>query len=173
MAVNPFQSTRPLRGATSTVVSTVKLDNVSIHAPLARRDPKDDNPRGRLCVSIHAPLARRDGGSSGLQITRLVSIHAPLARRDTLFCLMCPVVRRFNPRAPCEARLFTSLTKYQNVIRFQSTRPLRGATITILKAFLIAFVSIHAPLARRDTTITGANRMAGVSIHAPLARRDI
>ena len=55
---------------------------------------------------------------------------------------------------------------------FQSTRPLRGAT-DIVNARKISFmVSIHAPLAGRDTNPHIVTSIATVSIHAPLAGRD-
>ena len=124
---------------------------ISIHAPHTGRDripgglggqPGDFNPRTpcgarRLperahrphpCISIHAPLAGRDSGDPThrsappyfnprtpcgvrrnnkrvLQVLISISIHAPHAGRD------------YNVRAG-------GLT----VIKFQSTRPLRGAT---------------------------------------------
>ena len=56
-----FQSTRPVRGATSisaTVPSTIR---VSIHAPRAGRDRAHSRRRHRSSVSIHAPRAGRDG----------------------------------------------------------------------------------------------------------------
>ena len=55
----------------------------------------------------------------------------------------------FNPRAPCGARRGV-LVKKVDAVTFQSTRPMRGATVTIVgPSFLIA-ISIHAPRAGRD-----------------------
>src|SRR5690554_6206040 len=56
---------------------------------------------------------------------------------------------------------------------FQSTRPLRGATLHACIMWLAVGVSIHAPLARRDLMQRWQSENAPVSIHAPLARRDI
>ena len=78
---------------------------------------------------------------------------------------------------------------------FQSTRPLRGATLTVYKHDADTGISIHAPLAGRDLDSVGASRPAYhfnprapcgarrssviglnsnrlISIHAPLAGRD-
>ena len=57
-----------------------------------------------------------------------ISIHAPLVGRDPI---PCPSTRRrpwnFNPRAPCGAR--RARTQFSAcTARFQSTRPLWGAT---------------------------------------------
>ena len=63
----PFQSTRPLRGATVRAKLQKKKENISIHAPLAGRDPFAAGGDLLLRISIHAPLAGRDwyrrGGS--------------------------------------------------------------------------------------------------------------
>ena len=100
-----FQSTRPVRGATS-----------------ASRLPACSSP-----VSIHAPRAGRDEWLN-IQIQPVgVSIHAPRAGRDVMSRARWICVSCFNPRAPCGARHFRST--YESLTReFQSTRPVRGAT---------------------------------------------
>ena len=56
---------------------------------------------------------------------------------------------RFNPRAPCGAR--PAAIQYPgNRIRFQFTRPVRGATSAAPYDHLPLCVSIHAPHAGRD-----------------------
>ena len=83
MLVMEFQSTRPLRGATTEVQSWQTIRNISIHAPLAGRDsaawaaasepekfqstrplrgatPTSWDTRAAIGISIHAPLAGRD-----------------------------------------------------------------------------------------------------------------
>ena len=124
-----FQSTRPVRGATESHINIDSQTFVSIHAPRAGRDSKGIyictmaavcfNPRapcgarlqlvhkhpGGHSVSIHAPRAGRDPGPADVSATFLVSIHAPRAGRDQLIKCHC---------------FFLS--------KFQSTRPVRGAT---------------------------------------------
>ena len=57
----------------------------------------------------------------------MVSIHAPRAGRDSCFARGAQRTSRFNPRAPCGAR--QSYKRDGAVIKkFQSTRPVRGAT---------------------------------------------
>ena len=81
----PFQSTRPMRGATAFAIFDYLYSTVSIHAPHAGRDCDECSPRlieivfqstrpmrgatadiytdhFLTCVSIHAPHAGRDNG---------------------------------------------------------------------------------------------------------------
>ena len=55
----------------------------------------------------------------------------------------------FNPRAPCGARLRRSQGG-RGIEQFQSTRPVRGATMTIEQRVAVLEISIHAPRAGRD-----------------------
>ena len=128
-AIMLFQSTRPLRGAT-------ELDDNS------HNTPEHFNPR--------APCGARPAVLMGVVMCGVISIHAPLAGRDSP-TLKCPLyqtnfnprapcgARRdppkprnrpadFNPRAPCGARRWRSVSSSPQLI-FQSTRPLRGATV--------------------------------------------
>ena len=101
-------------------------------------------------ISIHAPLAGRD--ALWRQPTNLgpISIHAPLAGRDVpgRSSPRCP--SDFNPRAPCGARQ-RDVAQHKEATRFQSTRPLRGATPGHGRRGNVLPISIHAPLAGRDT----------------------
>ena len=55
---------------------------------------------------------------------------------------------------------------------FQSTRPMRGATLSEEYVQELIDVSIHAPHAGRDDWISRAVCHIKVSIHAPHAGRD-
>ena len=55
-----FQSTRPMRGATTSAAASPKLGDVSIHAPHAGRDEVHLIRQVKPNVSIHAPHAGRD-----------------------------------------------------------------------------------------------------------------
>ena len=57
---------------------------------------------------------------------------------------------RFNPRAPCGARLATE-GRTIAVDPFQPTRPLRGATDFLSHTPPSKLISTHAPLAGRDS----------------------
>ena len=77
----------------------------------------------------------------------------------------------FNPRAPCGARP-GPLEKRRQIMLFQSTRPMRGATTERGFTRLTIKISIHAP--RAGATFTGQSIATdgSISIHAPHAGRD-
>ena len=126
--LSPFQSTRPLRGATEIDDGDPIFRNISIHAPLAGRDDvsvwqgkidwkfQSTRPlRGATQVypvvqhggpiSIHAPLAGRDDfQDAAVLMADDISIHAPLAGRDFRALPSVALMVYFNPRAPCGAR---------------------------------------------------------------------
>ena len=167
-----FQSTRPMRGATTFFRSIGAVLFVSIHAPHAGRDAAGLDVDVRRGVSIHAPHAGRDHhrpdrpAPYGVSIhaphagrdllvdlideSIRVSIHAPHAGRDSMRRWIPSSVRRFNPRAPCGARHS------------------RAAFWLYLST-----VSIHAPHAGRDLRHKDTRTKLGVSIHAPHAGRDV
>ena len=99
-----FQSTRPVRDATSQGVPTEIYYPVSIHAPRAGRDYKPNHDQHHQQVSIHAPRAGRDDKAAKIVKQAEVSIHAPRAGRDEQLCKLAKLQRVFNPRAPCGTR---------------------------------------------------------------------
>ena len=124
--------------------------NISIHAPHAGRDARHSNwtgffpyfnPRapcgarrqnplrrsGSCGISIHAPHAGRDADREASKKWNEISIHAPHAGRDPEPVAAVNTICNFNPRAPCGARLGASLED-RDAGKFQSTRPMRGAT---------------------------------------------
>ena len=87
--------------------------------------------RGRLNVSIHAPREGRDLVATNTTATRKpVSIHAPREGRDG------------------------SATRVADIrARFQSTRPVKGATLGKTRWGSYNGVSIHAPREGRDEAV--------------------
>ena len=61
--------------------------------------------------------------------------------------------RNFNPRTPCGVRLDNGVKSYIDTQLFQSTHPLRGATIRLVNRIIRFAISIHAPLAGCDKCI--------------------
>ena len=103
---------------------------------------------------------------------RDVSIHAPRAGRDFYPSCMGDVDTGFNPRAPCGARQAVYLGG-NDEMAFQSTRPVRGAT-------LICWIDVMIHLFQSTRPVRGATSRSAeechfgeVSIHAPRAGRDI
>ena len=123
-----FQSTRPMRGATSLSNRNAWANSaISIHAPRAGRD---SSRRGRVCISLN------------------FNPRAPCGAR----LLIVPQIRSpvyFNPRAPCGARPDTWRSSTPRR-KFQSTRPVRGATVSATVTADQINISIHAPRAGRD-----------------------
>ena len=79
--------------------------------------------------------------------------------------------RYFNPRTPCGVRL--GLLAFKRVFaKFQSTHPLRGATLPAAHAGAAFLISIHAPLAGCDLAGFQERIRKKISIHAPLAGCD-
>ena len=123
-----FQSTRPLRGATSLIKGFHVTVGISIHAPLAGRDARHIqrfarafyfNPRApcgaRLSKNTQRPCGRR-----------YFNPRAPCGARP-MYGGRARQPEDFNPRAPCGAR--RDFDHHHH-----------GAVL----------ISIHAPLAGRD-----------------------
>ena len=100
-----------------------------------------------------------------------ISIHAPLAGCDRPARALTLRTRYFNPRTPCGVRRLQFCERAVG-LKFQSTHPLRGATIRLIGVAELREISIHAPLAGCDSLPGTNNKVNGISIHAPLAGCD-
>ena len=132
-----FQSTLPMRGATSVQAQACRSCLISIHAPHAGSDPLMKTRSGAWCWNfIHAPHAGSDRADQLCsRIGNLISIHAPHAGSDV-----------FVPCASSSAALFQSTLPMRGATlclilrlalgRFQSTLPMRGATAYLFHAAL-------------------------------------
>ena len=168
-----FQSTLPLRGATRTVIGQFRFLQISIHAPLTGSDfrgqtsftnGKDFNPRSpygeRLAHDIGGVL--RGGFQSTLPlrgatfVTRAehnqpVDFNPRSPYGERLFsggC--CPATKVISIHAPLTGSDPDNVTVAQGDTKFQSTLPLRGATIHPLVCGPNLQISIHAPLTGSD-----------------------
>ena len=166
-----FQSTRPVRGATGVAQANSAFNAISIHAPRAGRDHQRGHRRPRRGISIHAPRAGRDQGRPGgvpaddisihapragrdrestlERFKQSISIHAPRAGRDRARSLIFPHLWKFQSTRPVRGA-----TTRKDILRheweFQSTRPVRGATPAEVYCTFSYTISIHAPRAGRD-----------------------
>ena len=82
-----------------------------------------------LPISIHAPLAGCDERLSNIFDQIKISIHAPLAGCDSWRLCAQHSDRYFNPRTPCGVRRRRPRRISEQKSAFQSTHPLRGATM--------------------------------------------
>ena len=150
-----FQSTLPLRGATSRLLRPIRVPKyfnphspcgerrhrtrstthllISIHTPLAGSDAMPELfVRDRLRISIHTPLAGSDTGAVESIEIQGISIHTPLAGSDVQSNPSTNFPFYFNPHSPCGERRFHRAMRGETEI-FPSTLPLRGATITLCR----------------------------------------
>ena len=167
-----FLSPRPLRGATVRHAHRPRDDAISIHAPLAGCDAEGRGHDDGAAISIHAPLAGRDPAERQRRVRDDISIHAPLAGRDGV--RMGAAIRgtNFNPRAPCGVRLDCSSGYVFRTI-FQSTHPLRGATLNLLfENNTLENFNPRTPCGVRPHPARELVALGLISIHAPLAGCD-
>ena len=171
-----FQSTRPIRGATGAAPCRRRSGlHFNPRAPYGARLPEQQLVAVDDVISIHAPHTGRDLGGLLLQPRDQISIHAPHTGRDVDPRRRWTALLYFNPRAPYGARLQphrtevrltdfnprapygarpTSTRVRSSSSRFQSTRPIRGATRRDGAAGARPNISIHAPHTGRDDIIT-------------------
>ncbi len=80
--------------------------------------------------------------------------------------------KNFNPRTPYGMRRVHK-RKIAYTVEFQSTHPLRDATVDAKHALFMAIISIHAPLTGCDDSAGYSMAMqTDISIHAPLTGCD-
>ena len=151
---NAFQSTHPVRGATTIPTASLSLLPLFQSTHPVRGATGRARARARVAqISIHAPRAGCDIiRRTTLGFSRLISIHAPRAGCDVWTHRTPPMwTFDFNPRTPCGGRRIGSFkraplgdisihapragcdTSMSQTLRtfqkFQSTHPVRGATI--------------------------------------------
>ena len=150
-----FQSTRPVWGATVTCcanhpIITLFQSTRPVWGATLKRRLLD----GRTFISIHAPRVGRDPEAAAAHKDEQISIHAPRVGRDVQGERGRAPRNYFNPRAPCGARRLSRPSPIR-LWKFQSTRPVWGAT-NLDQAILVAIdISIHAPRVGRDPESCG------------------
>ena len=123
---------------------------ISIHAPRAGSDHNVIRNAAFAFISIHAPRAGSDDALAAyLQEISFISIHAPRAGSD--LDADSAIIRRWisihAPRAGSDGKW---LGGHIIFARFQSTLPVRGATVHRGKLGADPRISIHAPRAGSD-----------------------
>ena len=103
---------------------------ISIHAPRAGGDVSEDAPVVEKKISIHAPRAGGDRPGKDITEQEYISIHAPRAGGDV-----------------------DNMVEKGLKFEFQSTPPVRGATVDADNERLWTLISIHAPRAGGDLRI--------------------
>ena len=172
LAENKFQSTLPLRGATLLLSHAPESLVISIHTPLAGSDAISTGMPARLTYfNPHSPCGERRPARSASKWPGYFNPHSPCGERPCS-SRMAASRRNFNPHSPCGERR-TDETPVPTYDVFQSTLPLRGATVFSLRVEDGAAISIHTPLAGSDFRhVLAESPHLRISIHTPLAGSD-
>ena len=175
LTVTGFQPTRPLRGATARTAQSMR--QVTAFQPTR---PLRGATRSQFVYSFtnryfnpRAPCGARPQSWCYVEAMKDISTHAPLAGRDDPAKSRFLRIVKFQPTRPLRGATMRRTTRIRRGSRFQPTRPLRGATAKNPNGELIYWISTHAPLAGRDLFANAINNVkAVISTHAPLAGRD-
>ena len=125
-----FQSTLPVRGATLYTINLV-ASRLSFQSTLPVRGatrtafPGTSYP---FYFNPRSPCGERPGCTTISHAPESISIHAPRAGSDRFRRKQLQHFRYFNPRSPCGERP-RSRGIYHELVLFQSTLPVRGATV--------------------------------------------
>ena len=193
----PFQSTRPVWGATIQTDRRQQQREISIHAPRVGRDPDgrerdvwhstDFNPRApcgarRPCctgcshpprISIHAPRVGRDDVTAGLkQAAATFQSTRPVWGATIPLRTLQGWISNFNPRAPCGARPPLTPQRGRRAPNFNPRAPCGARQLVIGISTAGDRISIHAPRVGRDPFSPGSPFGPCISIHAPRVGRD-
>ena len=106
-----------------------------------------------MIISIHTPHAGSDCCCSLISAApAAISIHTPHAGSDRCKVRIPAYNINFNPHSPCgERRCAIYLSRLR--AKFQSTLPMRGATVFSTFRIMPYIISIHTPHAGSDDTL--------------------
>ncbi len=169
-----FQSTHPMRGATQGHRRLRGRHAISIHAPHAGCDPIIEGvPDEQDLISIHAPHAGCDSSpTAGWRSATYFNPRTPCGVRQAGYKILMHVhdISIHAPHAGCDD---PPTQRASGTCRFQSTHPMRGATIPLRNVSdVFKNFNPRTPCGVRPTRSTYQNRQAGISIHAPHAGCD-
>ena len=145
-----FQSTRPMRDATISLLHLL-YPSVPFQSTRPMRDatilPREFIPFFTLFQSTR-PM--RDATSFENPVVSIVYFNPRVLCGTRRFvCCISSMTFYFNPRVLCGTRPLQKLI-FLKVIIFQSTRPMRDATIASGLTYTVSNISIHASYAGRD-----------------------
>ena len=169
---NIFQSTHPVRGATFTEQARSVIIYISIHAPRAGCDILEGIEYATESISIHAPRAGCDAVI--LAFTRLLFYFNPRTPCGVRPCLNEPQqsTETFQSTHPVRGATISQIPTVPTAL-FQSTHPVRGATasrLTILSS--VSDFNPRTPCGVRRNHARAGRGNAVISIHAPRAGCD-
>ncbi|EOQ37160.1 hypothetical protein HMPREF1526_02079, partial [Butyricicoccus pullicaecorum 1.2] len=193
-----FQSTLPMRGATCHTCHSAKTMRISIHTPHAGSDFVLLSPPRRRSsyFNPHSPCGERQHASSFSLNSSSISIHTPHAGSDHSWANMRRLQHDFNPHSPCGERRgvwraavqgiisihtphagsdLTLTSRSRMVAIFQSTLPMRGATLTDGATLTVVDISIHTPHAGSDRVLVHFSSFCYTNFnpHSPCGERRL
>ena len=107
-AIETFQSTRPMRGATQVLPPPCQTRLFQSTRPMWGATQQMSLSHLPYSFQSTRPMRGATPSASFGDIFEVVSIHAPHAGRDDVYKINLRKDHRFNPRAPCGARLSLS-----------------------------------------------------------------
>ena len=143
----------PRVGSDEFVPKFAEWFGISIHAPRVGSDCCSLNPTLLAIISIHAPRVGSDVRSDHLGVSEPISIHAPRVGSDrsqaaTNIYELCISIHA--PRVGSDKALSREEI---DLIGFQSTLPVWGATVKNRTLETVLIISIHAPRVGSDLSI--------------------
>ena len=189
-----FQSTRPLRGATTPIVLSQTAFQFQSTRPLRGATPAHVKPLLIDLFQSTRPLRGATIPRTSTSDKYVISIHAPLAGRDLMTSPRRSASSHFNPRAPCGARP-VARGPYHGLYIISIHAPLAGRDVARLAErmdrtyfnprapcgarqqavrYSVSYISFQStrPLRGATRDLVGCSGRVGISIHAPLAGRD-
>ena len=162
-----------MRGATVGDQVRPQSELISIHAPLAGCDIDDLIPYANNAKFQSTHPSR--GATRAIWIPhswrKYFNPRAPCGARRCSGRPCCNLYGYFNPRAPCGARPARNKVGLLTCT-FQSTRPVRGATLPVMHGVWDLRISIHAPRAGRDSGLSvNIHKVSNFNPRAPCGAR--
>ena len=153
-----FQSTRPIRGATSTTGGSESDVLFQSTRPIrGATTPTSTSSPGKTNFNPRAPYgARPSRASCWSSFRRPFQSTRPIRGATSWSIRQNSSPANFNPRAPYGARLLMDYYTLAD-LKFQSTRPIRGATGSRPVSVAARQISIHAPHTGRDESWSAAS----------------
>ena len=147
--------------------------NISIHAPHTGRDLKAIGKlRGTNEFQSTRPIRGATGTGEGGTPCNAISIHAPHTGRDEIDHVAALGDHGISIHAPHTGRDQYTDGALGTRTSFQSTRPIRGATLELVLKLLTSGFQSTRPIRGATAPRAGAAAAAAISIHAPHTGRD-
>ena len=152
--VHQFQSTLPVRGATSFAArSPHSFQNFNPRSPCGERHKGGLTPTIKAVFQSTLPVRGATLSLTLIAFNLLISIHAPRAGSDRNRPHVNASSDPFQSTLPVRGATVFIPSCNGIALKFQSTLPVRGATNLYKTIYIFATISIHAPRAGSDRNI--------------------